>query len=454
MNEQIRTMATDLRAFLNEKLSSLFVSQSSVEAHENRIPNIQAELSRIQQQINRVSNDIDRIDAGQLTNPIVSPVAVERLRDATERLHRFNQVGGAIKELLNIVLEIVEAGAGARAPAGTGADLLPRGTVAGIAAASLLPQAPPPRALFEFGREAAAPPAPLTAGRAADRRPSLRAGRYRGGTVQMAVDLRIDLDAGVISADLWRLDTAGQRTWVASLRSAPGAALAGAIAVFAEDRWAARSSGRIDLTPAGTAGAAVHCVLLFDRPLDGLPFGREIAFTCERIGDGLRELGLELELEDAVPPPPQVTDAGRTMSIEQALADAGIEVIRAGEQSRLPQAPAGGWSEKHLEELMVDFAQNDLSRRDFITHVLWLSQSNRGGLLGVMFDTDDELPRQGLAVFAKTIRDAYAGRPEHRDRKLIQTAVHEIGHALNLAHCFEREVGRADSTSFMNYDWR
>jgi hypothetical protein len=32
--------------------------------------------------------------------------------------------------------------------------------------------------------------------------------------------------------------------------------------------------------------------------------------------------------------------------------------------------------------------------------------------------------------------------------------VHELGHALNLAHRFERVVGRADSTSFMNYDWR
>jgi hypothetical protein len=39
-------------------------------------------------------------------------------------------------------------------------------------------------------------------------------------------------------------------------------------------------------------------------------------------------------------------------------------------------------------------------------------------------------------------------------RKLIQTTVHELGHALNLAHRFERPVGRADSISFMNYDWK
>ena len=321
----------------------------------------------------------------------------------------------------------------------------------------LPPGTPPARALFEFGREAAVrPPAPPSE-RNLDLRTSLRTGRYRGGTLQMAVDLRIDLENAVISADLWRLDTAGQRTWVASLRSAPGVALTGAVAVFAEDRWCARSQGRIEVTAAGAT--AVHGVLLLERPLDGLPFGREIAFTCERAGDGLRELGLELEIEDGVDAPPEVPFGARTMTIETALADAGIEIIRAGEQSRLPQAPpgdapTGGWSEKQLEELMFDFAQSDLSQRDFALHVLWLSRSNRAGLLGVMFDTDDDLPRQGLAIFAETIRDVLRQPAQHRDRKLIQTAVHEIGHALNLAHRFEREVGRADSTSFMNYDWR
>ena len=56
-----------------------------------------------------------------------------------------------------------------------------------------------------------------------------------------------------------------------------------------------------------------------------------------------------------------------------------------------------------------------------------------------------------MAVFAEEIRSIPG---IDNDRKLIQTSVHELGHALNLAHRFERVVGRADSTSFMNYDWR
>lgn len=68
-----------------------------------------------------------------------------------------------------------------------------------------------------------------------------------------------------------------------------------------------------------------------------------------------------------------------------------------------------------------------------------------------MFDTTAQLPRQGTAVFEAEIR---ARVREETDRKVIQTAVHELGHSLNLAHRFEREVGRANATSFMNYDWR
>ncbi|MBK8211974.1 MAG: acetyltransferase [Rhodospirillales bacterium] len=385
-----------------------------------------------------------------MANSFVSTVDIEQLRKATEQLQEVNTVAGAVEDLFKIVLKVIEAGAGSLSEAG--ADRLPqRSGPADIV--SLLPQSPP-RPLFEFGRETTASPAPAVAWARADAFAPIRFGRYQGGTPQMAVDLRVDAAMAVVSADLWRVDTAGQRTWVASLRSAPGVALGGQMALFAEDRYGARSSGRLEATPAGTARSAVHCVLLLDRPLDGLPFGREIVFTCERAGDGLRELGLEFEIEQDVAAPPQINFEERPMSVENALVGAGIEVLRAGEQSRLPQAPNEGWSEKQLEELMFDFAQSDLTRREFALRVLWLSRSNRDGLLGVMFDTDNELPRQGLAVFAGAIREFYAGQPGQRDRKLIQTTVHEIGHALNLAHRFEREVARADSTSFMNYDWR
>ena len=69
-----------------------------------------------------------------------------------------------------------------------------------------------------------------------------------------------------------------------------------------------------------------------------------------------------------------------------------------------------------------------------------------------MFDATDCLPRQGAAVFVKTIQDL--GPQERANQKIIETAVHEVGHALNLVHSFDRAVRRSNSTSFMNYPWR
>jgi hypothetical protein len=85
-------------------------------------------------------------------------------------------------------------------------------------------------------------------------------------------------------------------------------------------------------------------------------------------------------------------------------------------------------------------------------HLLNLSRSTRDGVYGIMFDLADSLPRQGCAVFVEEIRGRVPAADQ--DRKIIQTTVHELGHTLNLAHRFERLLGRADSTSFMNYDWR
>ena len=138
------------------------------------------------------------------------------------------------------------------------------------------------------------------------------------------------------------------------------------------------------------------------------------------------------------------------MTVESALQAAGIDVYTSGIRDRIPRLE-GGWQMAQLHTLMSDLAQSPMDMRVWQLHLLLLSRSNRPGLLGVMFDSADALPRQGCAVFVNEIRGIQG--IDH-ERKLIQTTVHELGHALNLAHRFERVVGRADSTSFMNYDWR
>jgi hypothetical protein len=58
--------------------------------------------------------------------------------------------------------------------------------------------------------------------------------------------------------------------------------------------------------------------------------------------------------------------------------------------------------------------------------------------------------RQGVAVFWKEMVDFLATEEDwYKSRELIQTVVHELGHALNMPHSWL--VGRSNTTSFMNY---
>jgi hypothetical protein len=283
---------------------------------------------------------------------------------------------------------------------------------------------------------------------------TLRDGRYHGGNHELFVDLRIDEGVcGVISADVFRRDL-GRNDYVASFRTAPGQAIdlqAGSWLIVAQDEQGRTATGRLTLGIHDTPANTLVGTLFVDGAVEGLPSRRDIGFVAERASDTLRSVGIEVEIEEDVDPPGAYVFNNRSITIEQALHDAGFETYTAGLSSRVPSAPEGGWEGAHLHTLMHDVAQASLLQRTWELHLLMLSRSSKRGLLGVMFDTTDELPRQGAAVFAEAIRSIQG--IDHT-RKLIQTTVHELGHALNLAHRFERVVGRADSLSFMNYDWR
>ena len=176
----------------------------------------------------------------------------------------------------------------------------------------------------------------------------------------------------------------------------------------------------------------------------------------------MRDLGIEVTKENDV-----LTDViwhfeGREITVVSCFEDAGFDVFAAGRTDVIPSPSNGKWHDSELHGLMVQYADEVLDRPDWSLQLLMLQRSVASRLLGIMFDSGErdanELPRQGAAVFTAPILERVVGNRivQHVDgkRKLIQTSVHELGHALNLAHRFERQVGRADSTSFMNYDWR
>ena len=281
-------------------------------------------------------------------------------------------------------------------------------------------------------------------------------GRYEGGNHEVFVDLRVDEAVSqVISADIFRNGATG-RDYVASIRTAPGLAIAldeGVWPIVAEDKLGAVVQGELALRDAGDN--AVDVSLLLEGKLEGLPARRPIGFRAERVSADLRTIAIEQDSEIGTEPSPAFeTGDGRHVTLESVLANAGFSTIRLPGAENIPQNLDDGWGTAQLHTLMADFA--DL-RRDlplWAMHLLWLGHPSRKRLFGIMYDAADSLPRQGLAVFEREIRKVIASRDAHEDRKIIQTTAHEIGHALNLAHRFERVVGRADSTSIMNYDWR
>lgn len=277
-------------------------------------------------------------------------------------------------------------------------------------------------------------------------------GLYVGGSQELSVELRIDCDGcGVISGDLFRRSGAANH-YVASFRTAPGqrAVLGSASVVLGQDEHDRRAQGTLSLEKVEGAAGALMGQLRFEAALEGLPTRRSMPFVVEYRSRAFRRIGLEMEIEDGVEPIAAYRAGDREFTIASALQSAGIDTHVSGLTDRIPHI-AGGWQMAQLHALMSDLAQVQMVQRSWDLHLLVLSNSDRRGLLGVMFDSADPLPRQGCAVFAGEIR-GIAGI-DH-DRKLLQTTVHELGHALNLAHRFERVVGRADSLSFMNYDWR
>jgi len=446
LNRRLDFASNDTNDFqkIDDKLHSqklgLLTSRNKYEARKN-LPGISsAEKAFCQNRKNdielvylpQVLKEIEANDDNRPITPVPSDRRIQELRDAVKDVQEFNVQAQAIEDLAKIVAVLVsDLGSSARSTSGK---------------SIVSPDKLPPESLLE----ANFPDAGITPSESSRMTIALAHGTYRGVTPELAVELRVDNLGGIISADLSRLDPAGQKTWVAAFRTVPDRLADNGGPLLATDRYGTVSNGYITIVPVDETNTQV--TLRFDHPLDGLPFGRNIVFIARFAGTALRELGLEMETEMDVPLPPTTSFSGEPINIETALLNAGITVISAGRQTELKKAPPEGWSEKDLEELMFEAAQSPLDRPEFAVHLLWLSKSNRPGLLGVMFDIGDNLPRQGLAVFAGEIANNVA--PDALPRKLIQTAVHEIGHALNLAHRFEREVGRADSTSFMNYDWR
>jgi hypothetical protein len=197
-------------------------------------------------------------------------------------------------------------------------------------------------------------------------------------------------------------------------------------------------------------------------------------FSCQKTSDFLRAIDLEIDHitgsalprvfnTHSLPSRPQDLDE-LNLDIPCAYRRAGIDVRILADQEVFSSEGAGTdlkWDEDELHNAM----QYHFSAwRDVPQWKLYLLIATHYRLYpeyvvtGIMYDTqyrdpNDPCPRQGAAAFYASMQEAWHDLPQVEfDRNYLRTTVHELGHALNLLHSFDK--GRPDSASWMNYPWR
>lgn len=185
-----------------------------------------------------------------------------------------------------------------------------------------------------------------------------------------------------------------------------------------------------------------------------------IAGRLEWQGSYLRRLTVEIDgLEGTEPPSGYRTRHGEEMTVERAFERAGFDV-RAYVDPFRGRGPQGtgvrGYTMAEIHAAMLE-VRNPLPADRFHVHLFvcsYLAGRGNRGVLGIMYDFGEadinRRPREGVAIFHDhpMLSDPRVSE-EIRRREYVFTAVHEIGHALNLLHSFDK--ARPGAASWLNY---
>lgn len=163
------------------------------------------------------------------------------------------------------------------------------------------------------------------------------------------------------------------------------------------------------------------------------------------------------------------------LTLETVFERAGFDAKMSPNASVVPVSGAGAnstWSDQEMHNAMVQRWSRFANRAQWAMWVFYAQQHDQGHSLGgIMFDDIGPNHRQGTAIFRDSfIQDVPAGDPDpagYRRRNEFWTAVHEMGHAFNLAHSWQKSLSmpggdgpwiplpnEPEARSFMNYPLR
>jgi hypothetical protein len=197
-------------------------------------------------------------------------------------------------------------------------------------------------------------------------------------------------------------------------------------------------------------------------------------YLCERSSPYLRTLELEIDritgtelprtVQMHITSQPNQLLSEEQLDITQAYRRAGLDMRIISDDQVFPPTDAGSdlqWDEDELHHAMESHFSHWRDEPQWRLYLLIATHYKlypNHIVSGIMYDSqyrdpNDPFPRQGVAAFYASIAASCGQVSDFEfDRNYLRTCVHELGHALNLLHCFDQD--RQDSASWMNYPWR
>jgi hypothetical protein len=302
-------------------------------------------------------------------------------------------------------------------------------------------------------------------------------GRYRSTGAAWQLELRVDVDGphplNRVSGDFFSV--AGSTTsYFGSFEVAGAAITIGATEVRIEGlgtyTWAAGAPFvRVTIPRASLIGPAKPATVQFITP----PSTPGASYLCAFASQYFRTLQWEQDsVAGAIPFVSYDTGsltqpAGsppRVLSVSKAFAEAGIELMETGAPNVIPTSAAGAgasptWSDSELHNAMANHFSLFGDQPQWRVWML-VATAHDDGYRGIMFDYSDAFQRQGAAVFWNAIQ----GEDANSQRAALRTYVHELGHAFNLLHSWQKHLGDPPAPlgpngglgelSWMNYAWK